>query len=72
MTVPTASSSATAQACLATSAMIRPASGANRAIGSERSRSKTPLSRSVDRPTAVFRVVNSEFCTMMPGSTNCR
>jgi Transcriptional regulatory protein, C terminal len=24
------------------------------------------------RPTAVFRVVNSEFCTMMPASTYCR
>ena len=32
--------------------MIRPASGAQRAIGSERSRSKTPLVRSVLRPDA--------------------
>jgi hypothetical protein len=26
----------------------------------------------VDRPTAVFIVVNREFCTMMPASTYCR
>ena len=72
MMTPSAISMTMAQACLARSASIRPDSGANRAIGSERSRSKNPFSRSVDRPVAVFRVVNSEFCTMMPGSANIR
>jgi DNA-binding SARP family transcriptional activator len=69
---PRASSIAIAQVCLARSARIRPASGANRAIGNDRSRSKNPFSRSVDSPVAVFSVVNSEFCTMMPGSANSR
>jgi hypothetical protein len=31
-----------------------------------------PFSRSVDKPVAVFSVVNSEFCTIMPGSANIR
>jgi hypothetical protein len=69
---PITSSMRMAQACLARSATIRPASGANRAMGSERSRSKNPFSRSVASPVAVFSVVNSEFCTMMPGSANSR
>jgi hypothetical protein len=68
MSTPMASSSAIAQACLTRSATIRPASRENRAIGSDRSRSKKPFSRSVARPVAVFIVVNREFCTMMPGS----
>ena len=63
---------AIAQACLAMSATIRPASGANLAIGSDRSRSKNPSFRSVDSPVAVLSVVNREFCTMMPGSANSR
>ena len=63
---------ASAQVCLARSASRRPDRGANLAIGSDRSRSKNPFSRSVDRPVAVFSVVNSEFCTMMPGSANIR
>jgi len=69
---PMPTSMITAQACLAISARIRPDSGANLAIASERSRSKNPFSRSVDKPVAVFSVVNSEFCTMMPGSANIR
>ena len=69
---PIPSSKTMAQVCLARSATMRPASGANRAIGSERSRSKNPSFRSVDSPVAVFSVVNSEFCTMMPGSANIR
>jgi hypothetical protein len=69
---PITSSMITAQACLAISARIRPDKGANLAIGSDRSRSKNPFSRSVDSPVAVFSVVNSEFCTMMPGSANIR
>ena len=69
---PTPSSMTRAQACLAMSASIRPASGANRAIGSDRSRSKNPFSRSVDRPVAVFSVANRAFCTMMPGRANIR
>ena len=48
--IPTPSSSAIDQACLTVSAMIRPASGAHRAIGRARSRSKTPLVRSVLSP----------------------
>ena len=69
---PTTSSMTRAQACLARSASIRPASGANRAIGSDRSRSKNPFSRSVDSPVAVFSVANRAFCTMMPGRANIR
>ena len=57
-------------ACLTVSATIRPASGDQRAIGSDRSRSKTPLVMSVFSPTPVVRVANSAFCTMMPGSAN--
>jgi len=69
---PTTSSRAIDHACLATSARIRPASGANLAIGSERSRSKKPFCRSVLSPTPVVRVVKSAFCTMMPGSAKIR
>ena len=72
ITAPTASSSATDQICFTRSATIRPASGANRAIGSDRSRSKKPFSRSVLSPTPVFNVVNRAFCTMIPGSANIR
>ena len=54
------------------SAVIRPASGAQRAIGSERNRSKTPLVRSVFRPIPTYIVTNSMFMTMMPGSANVR
>jgi N-acetyl-gamma-glutamyl-phosphate/LysW-gamma-L-alpha-aminoadipyl-6-phosphate reductase len=61
-----------AHACLTTSATIRPASGDQREIGSDRSRSKTPLLMSVFRPTPVFRVANSRFCTMMPGRPKVR
>ena len=69
---PRPSNMAMAQVCLARSARMRPDSGANLAIGSDRNRSKNPFSRSVDRPVAVFSVVNSAFCTMMPGSANSR
>src|SRR6185369_17282494 len=69
---PTPSSSEMAQTCLTVSATIRPDSGAQRAIGSDRSRSYTPLVRSVESPTPVVRVAKIAFCTMMPGSANCR
>ena len=52
--------------------MIRPASGAHRAMGSERSRSKTPLVRSVLRPMPTYIVTKSMFMTMMPGSAKVR
>jgi hypothetical protein len=69
---PVPSSMANAQVCLTRSATMRPDSGANLAIGSARSRSKNPFSRSVDRPVAVFSVANSKVCTMIPGSANIR
>ena len=49
---PTPTSSDTDHACLTVSARIRPASGDQRAIGSARSRSKTPLVRSLFSPNA--------------------
>jgi len=54
------------------SATIRPDSGDQREIGSDRSRSKTPLLMSVFSPTPVFRVAKSMFWTMMPGRPNAR
>ena len=52
--------------------MIRPASGAHRASGSERRRSNTPFVRSVLRPRPTYIVTNSMFITMIPGRANVR
>jgi predicted ATPase len=60
------------QTCRATSAAIRPASGADLAIGRLRKRSNTPLVMSVFSATAVFMLRNSAFCTMIPASPNSR
>ena len=49
------------------SAMVRPASTADRAIGSDRKRSMIPLLMSCDSPTAVAVAPKTTVCTMMPG-----
>src|SRR6266536_2404121 len=58
---PTPSRIPTDHACLTTSAAMRPASGAERAIGRLRKRSNTPLVMSVFSATAVFMVRNRAF-----------
>jgi hypothetical protein len=57
---------------LARSPRTCPVSGAERAMGRLRKRSKMPVCTSVLRVTAVFRVTNSSAWTAIPGSTNCR
>ena len=52
---------------VATSASVRPASTAERAIGSERKRSIRPLLRSSDSPIAVTNPPNDIVWTMIPG-----
>ena len=52
---------------VATSASVRPASTAERAIGSERKRSMSPLLRSSTRPRAVTKPPNDIVWTMIPG-----
>ena len=47
--------------------MVRPASTAERAIGSERKRSMRPLWRSSASPMAVFTAPKATVCTKMPG-----
>ena len=49
------------------SASVRPASTAERAIGSERNRSMRPLARSSARPMPVAAAPNTAVCTKMPG-----
>ena len=49
------------------SAEVRPASTAERAMGSARKRSIRPFCRSSDRPTAVLTAPNMTVCTKMPG-----
>ena len=51
----------------ATSATVRPASTADRAIGSDRNRSMRPWRRSSARPTPVFTLPKVTVCTKMPG-----
>ena len=48
------------------SAIVRPASTAERAMGSDRNRSMSPLFRSSARPMPVPADPNSAVCTMMP------
>ena len=50
-----------------TSASVRPASTAARAMGSERKRSMRPLWRSSLRPSAVTKPPKAMFWTMIPG-----
>ena len=52
---------------VATSANVRPASTAERAMGSERKRSIRPLLRSSDRPIAVTKPPNAMVWAMIPG-----
>ena len=52
------------------SAAMRPASTAERAIGSERKRSMMPFCRSSARPTEVAEVPKTIVCTMIPGIRN--
>ena len=56
---PTATMSATTKTFRAASARVRPASTADRAIGSERKRSMRPVFRSVASPMAVFMAPNA-------------
>jgi predicted ATPase/DNA-binding SARP family transcriptional activator len=70
--VPTPSRMAIDQTWRTTSAAIRPARGAERAMGRLRKRSKTPLVMSVLRATPVFMVRNRAFWVMMPARPNCR
>ena len=49
------------------SAAVRPNRTAERAIGSERSRSTTPVARSSVRPRPVTSAPNTAVWTMIPG-----
>jgi len=70
--VPTPSRIAIDQTWRTTSAAIRPASGAERAMGRLRKRSKTPLVMSLLTATPVFMVRNRAFWQMMPARPNWR
>jgi hypothetical protein len=70
--IPTTSRIAIDHTWRTTSAVIRPASGAERAIGRLRKRSNTPLVRSAFSATPVFMVRNSAFWLMMPARPNWR
>ena len=50
------------------SAVVRPISTAERAIGIERKRSTTPRRRSSERPTAVWVARKATDCTKIPGN----
>ena len=64
---PTTAISATTKTLRTRSARVRPASTAERAMGSERNRSSSPLLRSVARPMAAPMAPNTVVCTKMPG-----
>jgi hypothetical protein len=49
------------------SAVVRPVSTAERAIGSDLKRSMIPSWRSPASPTAVVRAPNTTVCTKIPG-----
>ena len=49
---------------------MRPATTADRAIGSERKRSMMPVLKSSARPIAVFVDPNKAFWTKIPGIRN--
>ena len=65
---PVTSSTTTDSVFVTTSASVRPASTAARAIGSERKRSIRPFLRSSLRPSAVTKPPKAMFWTMIPGS----
>jgi hypothetical protein len=65
---PVASRISTDRAFVTTSASVRPASTAGRAIGSDRKRSMSPFLRSSLSPSAVTKPPKAMFCTMIPGS----
>ena len=54
------------------SATVRPASTAERAIGSERKRSITPLLKSSISPIDVWVAPNAAICSNRPGSSQLR
>ena len=64
---PTTHISTMTKASRTRSARVRPASTADRAMGSERNRSMRPLFRSSARPIAVFMAPKATVCTKMPG-----
>jgi hypothetical protein len=68
---PTATVITAPQPMRVTSATIRPATTALRAIGRDRKRSMRPLAKSLFRPTAVCVAMNATPWTTSPGSTNC-
>jgi hypothetical protein len=49
------------------SAVVRPASAAERAMGNDRNRSSSPECRSVERPIAVVIAPNTTVWAKMPG-----
>ncbi len=49
------------------SALVRPASTAERAMGRARNRSMSPLGRSSERPTTVLTAPKETVCTYIPG-----
>ena len=67
MISPVTTSTMTDSRFVTTSASVRPASTAGRAIGSERKRSIRPLCRSSSSPSAVTNPPKAMFWTMIPG-----
>ena len=65
--MPTTSMMTSEMMFVATSASVRPASTAERAIGSDRKRSISPFLRSSARPRAVTKPPKDIVCTMIPG-----
>ena len=70
MIMPVTTRTVADSAFVTTSASVRPASTAGRAIGSERKRSIRPLCRSSLRPSAVTKPPKAMFWTMIPGIRN--
>ena len=65
--IPTAVMSTITNTLRTRSASVRPASTADRAMGSERNRSIRPLCRSSASPMPVAMAPNTAVCTKMPG-----
>jgi hypothetical protein len=67
--MPTTIISSTTKTLRTRSAMVRPASTAERDMGRDRNRNRSmmPLLMSWDRPTAVEVAPNTTVCTMTPG-----
>ena len=63
---PTAVITITTKTLRTRSAVVRPTSTADRAIGSDRNRSINPAWRSSARPTPVFSAPNVTDCTQTP------